>query len=90
MTQSPSSATVEFEAKCDTAGWSIVELRIRWALGRTLEESGSRLNAVITGCGTLVEGTGLPVGPRSRIASAGPVHCANQRREVWNSKRNAP
>jgi len=78
MTRSPPSAAVVFDAKCDIAGWSIVELRIRWTLGRTLEEFGSRSNAAIVGCATVVEGTGLPVVSRSWIASAGPVHCTNQ------------
>ena len=78
MTQSSPSAAVVLEAKCGTAGWITVGLLICRALGERLGEFGSRSSAEIVGSSTLVEGTEFPVVSRSRIASAGPLHCANQ------------
>jgi len=77
MTQSPPSTAVVLEAKCDTAGWTTVRLLIRRALWRALRESGGGSKAEFVDSGTLVEGTELPVVPRSRINSTGPTHCAN-------------
>ena len=78
MTQSPPFAAIALEAKSGTAGWITVGLLICRALGGSPGEFGRRSSAEIVGSGTLVEGTEFPVVPRSRTASAGPLHCANQ------------
>ena len=73
------SVVVVLEASCGTTGWITVELLICRVSDTTLEEIGCRSNAEIVGAATLVEGTELPVGPRSKTVSAGPVYCANQK-----------
>ena len=82
MIQSPPFAAVALEANCGTAGWITVGSLICRALGGSLGEFRSRSSAETVGSSTLVEGTEFPVVPRSRAASAGPLHCANQQLKV--------
>ena len=79
MTQSLPSAAVALETKSGTAGWINVGLLICRALGGSLGEFGSRSSTEIVVSGILVEGTAFPTVSRSRTASAGPLHCTNQR-----------
>ena len=79
ITQSSPLVVVVLEAKCGTAGWITVGLLICRVSGRTPEEFGCRSNAEVVGASTLVEGTELPVGSRSKTVSARPVYCANQK-----------
>ena len=78
MTLSPPSAPVALKANRGIAGWITVRLLICRASGGILGEFGSRSSAEIVGSGTLVEGTEFPLVSRSRTASAGPFHYANQ------------
>ena len=89
MTQSPPSAVV-LETKCGTTGWITVGLLVCRASGRTPEGFGGRSNAEIVGGSTLVEGTELPVGPRSKTASAGPGIVQISSRNRVEYKRNKP